>query len=236
MSAIRILHVDDEPDIREIVEIALGLNAEFQVRACARGADAVATAAEWGADLILLDVMMPGMDGPTTLAHLRRDPRTAAIPVLFMTARAQAREAEQFIALGAQGVISKPFDPMALAFTVRNHWQTIRLQALRSAFARRAKDDAELLASCRSSLCKEPSLATVERIREIAHGLAGTAGLFGYEQISSDAAAVEEAAVGTELGGRRTEEVEDLTHAINRLLSRMDGIGEATRTRYARSA
>ncbi len=125
MNPIRVLHVDDEPDIRDIVDISLGLSPEFRVRACSSGAEAIAAAAEWSPELILLDVMMPRMDGPTTLLHLRKDPRTAAIPVLFMTARAQSREIEQFIALGAQGVISKPFDPMTLAGEVRQ-----RLQAL----------------------------------------------------------------------------------------------------------
>ena len=128
MSPIRILHVDDEPDIREIVDMSLSLNPDFQVRACESGAEAVAAAAEWSPELILLDVMMPRMDGPTTLSQLRKDPRTSKIPVLFMTARAQTREVEQFIALGAQGVISKPFDPMTLAHDVGN-----RLQALKRA-------------------------------------------------------------------------------------------------------
>jgi CheY-like chemotaxis protein len=128
MSTVRILHVDDEPDIREIVDLSLGLNPDFQVRSCASGDEALAAAAEWSPSLILLDVMMPRMDGPTTLTHLRKNPRTSTVPVLFMTARAQPREVEQFIALGAQGVISKPFDPMTLAFTVRNH-----LEALQSA-------------------------------------------------------------------------------------------------------
>ena len=128
MSAIRILHVDDEPDIREIVDLSLGLNPDFQVRSCASGDEALTAAVEWSPSLILLDVMMPRMDGPTTLSHLRKNPRTSGVPVLFMTARAQPREVEQFIALGAQGVISKPFDPMTLAFTVRNH-----LEALQSA-------------------------------------------------------------------------------------------------------
>jgi CheY-like chemotaxis protein len=126
MNAIRILHVDDEPDIREIVDLSLSLNPEFEVRACGSGAEAIAAAAEWSPELILLDVMMPRMDGPTTLSQLRNNPQTSAIPVLFMTARAQTREVEQFIALGAQGVISKPFDPMTLADEVRG-----RLQALR---------------------------------------------------------------------------------------------------------
>jgi CheY-like chemotaxis protein len=126
MSAIRILHVDDEPDIREIVDMSLGLNPEFEVRACASGAEAIAAAIEWSPFVILLDVMMPGMDGPTTLAQLRKNPQTSDIPVLFMTARAQTREVEEIISLGAQGVISKPFDPMTLAFVVRNHLQALK--------------------------------------------------------------------------------------------------------------
>jgi CheY-like chemotaxis protein len=121
MSGIRILHVDDEPDIREIVDLSLALNPEFEVRACASGAEAVATAAEWSPYLILLDVVMPGMDGPTTLTKLRKNPKTSSIPVLFMTARAQTREVDELIALGAQGVISKPFDPMTLAAQVQSH-------------------------------------------------------------------------------------------------------------------
>jgi len=125
MSAIRILHVDDEPDIREVVDLSLGLNPDFEVRACASGAEAITVAAEWSPLLILLDVMMPGMDGPTTLTQLRKNPRTSTIPVVFMTARAQTREVEHFIALGAQGVISKPFDPMMLAVTVQRQLQAL---------------------------------------------------------------------------------------------------------------
>jgi len=233
MSPVRILHVDDEPDIREIVEMSLGLNADFEVRACACGADAVAVAAEWSPFLILLDVMMPGMDGPATLAQLRKDPRTADIPVLFMTARAQARELQQFIALGAQGVISKPFDPMTLAGSVRSHLLAIRLDSLKTVFVRRAKSDAAVLASCRASLGREAGPATAGRIREIAHSLAGAAGLFGFDQISSDAAALEEAVVARLDGDGSAE---DLTLALDCLMSRLQGEWDAPRTKRAQSA
>jgi CheY-like chemotaxis protein len=124
MTALRVLHVDDEPDIREVVQISLGLDPDIALRACASGEEALVAAAEWSPDLILLDVMMPVMDGPTTLAHLRDDARTADIPVVFMTARAQTSEIEQFIALGARGVVSKPFEPMRLAALVRSQLQT----------------------------------------------------------------------------------------------------------------
>jgi CheY-like chemotaxis protein len=233
MSAVRILHVDDEPDIREIVEMALGLTADFEVQACACGADALAKAVAWSPFLILLDVMMPGMDGPTTLMHLRRDPRTTNIPVLFMTARAQAREVQQLISLGAQGVISKPFDPMTLAFSLRSHLQAIRLVSLRAAFVRRAQNDAASLASYRLSLGQEAGPATVGRIRDIAHGLAGAAGLFGFDQISDDAAALEEAVVAR-LGGEGS--AKDVTHALDSLLAGMEGDWAAAPTKCMQAA
>jgi two-component system, OmpR family, response regulator len=121
MTALRVLYVDDEPDIREIVELSLGLDPGLEVRTCTSGADGLAAAAAWSPSVILLNVMMPVMDGPTTLAQLRGNPQTMDIPVLFMTARAQAREVEHFISLGAQGVVVKPFDPLTLAVLVRSH-------------------------------------------------------------------------------------------------------------------
>jgi CheY-like chemotaxis protein len=121
MTALRILHVDDEPDIREVVEISLSLDPDFVTQSCNSGQEALAIAADWSPDLILLDVMMPVMDGPATLAQLRDNTRTAAIPVIFMTARAQTCEIELFRSLGAVGVIRKPFDPMTLAASVRTY-------------------------------------------------------------------------------------------------------------------
>ena len=121
MTDIRILLVDDEPDIRDVVDVSLGLDPQFRTRACASGADALVMAAQWSPSLILLDVMMPLMDGPTTLANLRKNPRTAHIPVVFLTARTQTAEIEHFISLGAQGVLSKPFNPMTLATSVRSY-------------------------------------------------------------------------------------------------------------------
>ncbi len=119
MSELRVLHVDDEPDIRELVEISLGLDPELSVKSCASGNDALAAAAEWLPDVILIDVMMPFLDGPQTLSQLRENESTAKIPVVFMTARAQTRELAHFLSLGAAGVIPKPFDPMMLAGAVR---------------------------------------------------------------------------------------------------------------------
>ncbi len=111
----RILYVDDEADIREVAQLALELEPGFEVRICESGAEALDVAPKWRPDLILLDVMMPGMDGPAVLAGLRALAETAATPVVFITARTQQQEVAQLRSLGAQGVIAKPFDPMALA-------------------------------------------------------------------------------------------------------------------------
>ena len=121
MTALRVLHVDDEPDIREVVEISLSLDPDLVTQSCDSGQEALTIAADWSPDLILLDVMMPVMDGPATLARLRDNAQTTGIPVVFMTARAQTRELDHFRSLGAVGVIPKPFDPMTLAASVRSY-------------------------------------------------------------------------------------------------------------------
>ena len=113
-----ILYVDDEADIREVAQMALELDPEFEVRTCASGREALLASAQWQPDLILLDVMMPEMDGPATLRALRSAPATASIPIVFITARSQAAEVEALVKMGARGVISKPFDPMTLAARV----------------------------------------------------------------------------------------------------------------------
>lgn len=115
----RILYVDDEPDIREIALLALSLDPGFEVKAAASGAEALAVIGTWMPDLVLLDVMMPEMDGPSTLARLRESPETLRLPVVFITARAQPQEMQTFATLDARGVIAKPFDPMTLAQQVR---------------------------------------------------------------------------------------------------------------------
>jgi two-component system, OmpR family, response regulator len=116
---VRVIYADDEPDIREVAALSLGLDPDLEVRTCASGAEVLAAVATWLPDIILLDVMMPGMDGPTTLARLRERSELATVPVVFITARSQSREVEQFKALGAAGIITKPFDPMTLAQTAK---------------------------------------------------------------------------------------------------------------------
>jgi CheY-like chemotaxis protein len=221
MIGLRILHVDDEPDIRDVVEMALGLDSDFTVRGCSSGTEAIKTAAEWKPDLILLDVMMPVMDGPTTLSHLRDTPKTAGIPVVFMTARAQPRELEHFVSLGAEGVIAKPFDPMTLASSVRSYVRTsdMVIATRREAFLQRARTERAALAQCRASLAdSEKAPIALERMRGIAHGLAGAGGIFGFQEISNDAADLEQAILDhtdtADITGR-------IRPAVDRLISRI---------------
>ena len=118
----RILYVEDEPDIRAVAQMALEAVGGFTVIACASGAQALAAAPTAQADLLLLDVMMPGMDGPSTLKALRALPATADTPVIFMTAKVQAAEVAHYRALGALDVIHKPFDPMDLSAQIGRIW------------------------------------------------------------------------------------------------------------------
>src|SRR5436190_22856012 len=90
--ALVVLHVTDRPDIRKVVKLSLSLNPTFTVLGCGSRAEALAAAPDWSPDMILCDVVMPMMDGPATLKHLQACPRTADIPVVFMTARVQKRE------------------------------------------------------------------------------------------------------------------------------------------------
>jgi CheY-like chemotaxis protein len=111
----RILIVDDEDDIREVAALSLETVAGYDVITASSGAAAVSIAAEQQPDAIVLDVMMPEMDGPTTFQKLRAQASTASIPVVFLTAKVQPSERARFSSLGAAAVLSKPFDPLTLA-------------------------------------------------------------------------------------------------------------------------
>jgi two-component system OmpR family response regulator len=235
MTEIRILHVDDEPDIREVVEISLGLDRAFTTRNCSSGKEALLVAAEWMPDFILLDVMMPVMDGPATLAQLRGNVRTANIPVIFMTARAQAREGDHFLALGAVGVIAKPFDPMTLSASVRSYVRPERdpMDDLRAGFLLRVKKDAATLSEQRLTLRGGGrTKGTLDRIKHVAHGLSGAGGIYGFAEISDAAADLEDAVIA-ELADPDSCGETDL--ALDALLFHTT-IGEAAGDRSARPA
>jgi CheY-like chemotaxis protein len=119
-----LMYVDDDADIREIVEMSLGLDGSIRVSSSAGGEPALASMRSERPDLVVLDVMMPGMDGPAILERMRADPELQHIPVIFMTAKANPQEVARFRDLSAIGVIAKPFDPMALGSQVRALWDS----------------------------------------------------------------------------------------------------------------
>lgn len=117
----RIAYVEDDPDIQFIVRLALEASG-LTVLACSSGREALEKTAAFKPDLLLLDVMMPGLDGPATLKAMRLMPALACVPVVFMTAKVQPQEVEQYKAMDALAVISKPFDPLTLAAQLRSLW------------------------------------------------------------------------------------------------------------------
>jgi two-component system OmpR family response regulator len=119
----RILLIEDDQDIQIVARLALQDLEGFELEVCSSGYEALEKAGPFGPDLILLDVMMPELDGPSTLKELRLRPGLATTPVIFMTARVQPAEVAEYRLLGALEVIVKPFDPMNLGSEVKRIWE-----------------------------------------------------------------------------------------------------------------
>lgn len=119
---LKVIYVDDEPDIRTIVEMSLGLDPDLDLRVAETGRMALGIVeGDFTPDIALLDLMMPEMSGKDLLAHLRAKPEFARLPIVFVTASARQADVDRYIDEGADGVITKPFDPLTLAATVRQH-------------------------------------------------------------------------------------------------------------------
>jgi CheY-like chemotaxis protein len=115
--------VEDDPDIRIILEFSLTAVGAFEVCLCPSGQEALVQAPIFKPDIVLLDVMMPDLTGPQTLAALRSQPGMRGVPVVFMTAKAMPDEVEELMQYGAAGVMVKPFDPVKLSQDVRSYWE-----------------------------------------------------------------------------------------------------------------
>ena len=118
----RILYIEDEPDIQTVAKLALETIGGFTLEVCSSGSEAIAKAEAFAPDLILLDVMMPGMDGPTTLKNLHEMDEISNTPAIFMTAKVQPDEVKQLKDIGAIEVIAKPFDPITLSEMINGIW------------------------------------------------------------------------------------------------------------------
>jgi CheY-like chemotaxis protein len=234
----RVLHIDDDPLMRDVVEHSLNLDPALTLASCASGDEALAVASEWPPDLILCDVMMPEMDGPAVLARLRETKSTAEIPVVFMTARARAIETDRLTSLGACGVIAKPFNPKTLAETVRGHLHSIRLASDRSDlparmraeaapqpprynFVERLRTDASTLTTFRQRMMNDPESELVpDEFLSCVHKLAGAAGVFQYPAVSTMASALEDSMIEARHGRDTPETIrgnlDDLLECIAR--------------------
>lgn len=120
---IKILYVEDEPDIAQVARLALETVGGFTIESCENGQIALDKGPAFQPDLVLMDVMMPEMDGPTALQRMKKMSEFDGVPVIFMTAKVQPAEIAEYKALGALDVIPKPFDPMTLAEQVRQVWR-----------------------------------------------------------------------------------------------------------------
>ncbi|MDH5435651.1 MAG: response regulator [Gammaproteobacteria bacterium] len=120
----KILYVEDEMDIQSVAKIAIETVGGFTLKVCSSGDEALNEAESYAPDLFLLDVMMPGLDGPSTLVKLREIASLSQVPAIFMTAKVQSSEIDELLQLGALGVIPKPFDPMTLATQIKKIWES----------------------------------------------------------------------------------------------------------------
>jgi two-component system OmpR family response regulator len=241
----RILLVDDDPDIGVLVSQALGQAEGCTVQVCGSSIDALERARTFPPDLILLDVMMPGMDGPQTLEALRANEATASIPVIFMSAAVDRHDAPHYRKLGAMGVIPKPFDPALLSATLTGicGGQPIppayprNFHDLRGAYESELPERTDAMVALAAALVAggwhEP---TVESLMQMAHRLAGSAGLYGVDGLAR-AAGILEAMLKRVLEAPRwppsrpPDDVATLVKAVARCVP-----GEARRARRARLA
>lgn len=199
---LRILVVEDDTDIRAIAQMALEGIGHHVVRCVDSGREALAQAPTFAPDLILLDVMMPAMDGPETLHALRRVPTLAATPTVFLTAKTHSSDIEYLRGLGAAAVIVKPFDPMTLSATIEGIWanqhdQTTGdiselLAALRSEYAVQLPGRIAFIQQAWQAIQHSTwDSQAVDRLYRSIHNLAGSSGSYGFRVLSERARTAE---------------------------------------------
>ena len=189
----RILVVDDDPDVTTLVSLSLGRLPDCTVETCHSSQDALARARSFQPELILLDVMMPLMDGPQTLQALRADPATSSIPVIFISAGLDRHDTSPGDSFGAVGIIPKPFDPVRLPSTLADIWRgeavkpafPAPLENLREDFMSDLRDKVDAMTSlARSLVARGWDKGTTQSLLEMAHRMAGSSGLYGLEDLS----------------------------------------------------
>jgi two-component system OmpR family response regulator len=199
----QVLVVDDDPDLLAVVSLALTALGGYAVETCNAPRQAVETARGFGPDLILLDVMMPRLDGFGVLKAMRAEAATTRTPVVFMSALGDRQQIAHHEASDCLGVIAKPFDPVALPDTLEQLWQLHaqrRVEAHRREFETlRSSYIGELAEKMRAMQAAAAALATegwdrsvLESLSQLSHRIAGSAGLYRLATLSRSAGALEE--------------------------------------------
>ena len=232
----KITYVEDEPDIRAITEIALTQIGGFHLDVCASGAEALAKTSDFDPDLIILDVMMPGMDGVETYARLRQIPSLVDTPIVFMTAKAMSDEVARYRAMGAADVIAKPFDPMTLSDRIETIWRTHSASRdpsmqdqLRALVKRHCVTLAEQVATIGQLLNEAPcdgKVNGIARAQSITHQIKGTAGSMGFAAVGSAAAVLDDKL--KLLAHEPTASAEQM-RVIRELFARLKGMSDQTK-------
>jgi two-component system, OmpR family, response regulator len=241
-----VLYVDDDPDICEVVGSTLSLIAGLKVDTVSSGELAIDAAYELRPDLILMDVMMPGLDGPSTFKRMRASPLISDIPVIFLTAKVLPTEVAQFLQLGAIGVISKPFDPLKLCDEVYALWQSVdparaianaqngppeiqaQLDTLTKSFLQRTRSDAVRLRALIERV-RQGERSMLKEIERTTHSIHGAGAMFGFPEVSAAARAIERLCEQS-MGGQSMGEsamLRQLSELTAQLCRRIEAAGQA---------
>jgi DNA-binding response OmpR family regulator len=237
------LCVDDDKDICEIVRVALSVIAGLDVDTVHTGESAIDFARRRPPDLVLMDTMMPGLDGPSTLLRMRETPGIADVPVIFLTARVMPAEVAAMFSMGAIGVIAKPFDPVTLGSDISAIWarpdsaRTIlnkpgrRDEAgppadeLTRAFLERAQGDVEHIRTMVEGV-RNGNSSMLEQAEGLAHSIHGAAAMFGYPGVSECGGLLERlfertlaGAAGGSMGAAVLSQLEDSTERLARSIA-----------------
>jgi len=203
-----ILYVDDDSDILALVQMALQEIGGFQVQTLSSTRRAVTFAETMRPDLIMLDMMMPGLDGASLFDLFKKNEMLCDTPIVFMTARVQPADIARYIACGAAGIISKPFNPITLPRDIRQMWDSFQekmsknsshsLDDLKQRYLKNLPVKREAIeAFIKQTGSKRLPVQAFRKIEELLHNLAGSGGTYGYRAITNSARALEKMVVAT---------------------------------------
>jgi CheY-like chemotaxis protein len=242
-----ILGADDDPDVCAVINASLRLIGGLEVRMTGSGEHLIELALERPPDLVLLDVMMPGLDGPSTLRRMRQTALLDKIPGIFLTARVMPVDVRRVLPSGALGLISKPFDPLKLGDQIIALWNSaeqapaaavspapaqVHVEALAAKFLRRAAADIVLLRRKINEACLG-DVSALKDVEHISHKMHGSAAMLGFQRMSAIGEAIERLAAGViaeaEAHGPIAESalVQQISDCIEQLAAAVEG-GPAT--------